>query len=284
MKKIIIISALSLLLVSGAAAQTGTSEPTTNSGSTGTTNRVPLNREPIKTNAVEKREAIKDDLKVKREAIKTNVTEKREAVKADVAAKREEVKASMEAKREEMKTNMEAKRAEMKAGMEERKTALKEQLTKVKDEKKKQTVLDINTRLEELNTKTLDHFSESLDKLGEVSERITSRADKAEGRGLNVATVRTAIADALKAIEASRLAIQAQAGKTYTITVTTESNLRADVEKTRKALHDDLAKVRETVKAAHDAVRRAAVTLAQIPRVDEVENTSSTSVETPVNQ
>lgn len=262
MKKIIIISALSLLLVSGAAAQTGTSEPTTNSGSTGTTNRVPFNRD----------------------AIKANIAEKREAVKADVAAKREEVKASMEAKREEMKTNMEAKRAEMKAGIEERKTALKEQLTKVKDERKKQTVLDINTRLEELNTRKLDHFSKSLDKLGEASEKITSRADKAEGRGLNVATVRVAITDALKAIEVSRLAIQAQAGKTYTITVTTENNLRADVSKVRKALHDDLSSVRETVKTAREAVRKAATTLAQIPRVDEDENTPSTSVETPVNQ
>ncbi len=68
---------------------------------------------------------------------------------------------------------------------------------------------------------------------------------------------------------AARAAIEAQAGKTYSISVTTEQKLKEAAEAARKALHDDLNKVKEAVKAAHEAVRKAAVALAQIPRVDE---------------
>lgn len=295
MKKLIVMSVVSLLLASPVAAQTGKSEPTTNSGSTGATSNVPLDREAVKTKviekreeakdkAVEKREAVKNKAIEKREEVKTRALEKREEVKLNVGAKREEVKANIDAKREEFKAKVEERKAEVKANAEARKSALKTQVQKVKDERKREVVERTDARLGELNERRLNHFSNVLAKLEDVLERVTSRADRAEGRGLDVTTVRTAISEALKAVENSRLAIQTQTGKTYTITVTSEGNLRVDVEKARRALHDDLAKVRETVKAAHDAVRRAAVALAQIPRVNETENVPPTNSGTPGNQ
>ena len=50
-----------------------------------------------------------------------------------------------------------------------------------------------------------------------------------------------------------------------------ETTLRSDVGKTRQALREDFVVVRDKVKAVRAAVRKAAVTLAQIPWVDEVE-------------
>lgn len=153
--------------------------------------------------------------------------------------------------------------------------ALKEQLQKIKDERKQQIVEKIDSALDALNKRYLNHLSNVLDRLEDVLKRIGSRADKAQTRTLDVTSVRTAIDKATQAIAAARAAIQTQSGKTYTITITSEDNVRTDVGKTRKALHDDLVKVRDAVKAAREAIRQAATTLAQIPKVDE-DNTSPT--------
>jgi len=49
------------------------------------------------------------------------------------------------------------------------------------------------------------------------------------------------------------------------------------VGKIRQALYNDLMAVQKTVKAVQEAVRKAATTLAQIPKVDELEIATSTA-------
>ena len=182
---------------------------------------------------------------------------------------RERVRSEIMEMRDDFKTRMDAEKAELQGEIQDKREALRAQLQKVKDERRREVVERIDVRLDELNARMLDHFSNVLDRLEDVLERIASRADKAEGRGLDVSTVRTAITDALSSITSARTAVQVQAGKTCIVTVTTENNLRVDVGKARKCLHDNLTVVREAVKAAKEAVRKAATTLAQIPRVDE---------------
>ena len=96
-----------------------------------------------------------------------------------------------------------------------------------------------------------------------------SRTDKAADRGLDVASVRTAIDAAKTAIASAEASVKAQAGKTYKITVTTEVGLRAAVKAAHDALKADLRKVHDSVRLAYEAVRKAAVALAQIPKVDD---------------
>lgn len=182
---------------------------------------------------------------------------------------RERVRSEIMEMRDDFKTRMDAEKAELQGEIQDKREALRAQLQKVKDERRREVVERIDVRLDELNARMLDHFSNVLDRLEDVLERIASRADKAEGRGLDVNTVRTAITDALSSITSARSAVQVQAGNTCIVTVTTENNLRVDVGKARKCLHDNLTVVREAVKAAKEAVRKAATTLAQIPRVDE---------------
>jgi len=182
---------------------------------------------------------------------------------------RERVRSEIMEMRDDFKTRMDAEKAELQGEIQDKREALRAQLQKVKDERRREVVERIDVRLDELNARMLDHFSNVLDRLEDVLERIASRADKAEGRGLDVSTVRTAITDALSSITSARSAVQVQAGNTCIVTVTTENNLRVDVGKARKCLHDNLTVVREAVKAAKEAVRKAATTLAQIPRVDE---------------
>lgn len=115
---------------------------------------------------------------------------------------------------------------------------------------------------------------------------MVSRADKAEAAGRDVSTVRTAVSGAEAAIASARdTTVAAQAAKTYAIEVTTEETLRAAVEAAREALRADLTTVRESVKETHTALRVAATTLAQIPRVNdlEVEAEAETEASATVN-
>lgn len=218
------------------------------------------------------REGLQKEIKGIKQTIQTQVktATRTPGTLKELQQKREEFKDTIKAKREETAEKIKAMRADLKV-----------RLQKVKDEQKRNRVEKISEQIDALNKKELDHFSDLLDKMEKTLERIGSRADKAESRGLNVSVVRAAMDDAHAAIEASRVAITAQAGKTYTIEVTTEEVLKADVGKARKALRDDLAKVRGTVKAAHDAVRNAAVILAQIPRVDEETTATPTTPISP---
>ena len=164
-------------------------------------------------------------------------------------------------KREEMKTQIEAKKAELQA-----------KLQGIRDERKKQTVERIFTKVNALNERVTNHFTNVLNQIDEMLNRVNSRAGKGEINGLNVSAAKIEITNAQNAITAARDAVKTQAGKVYSVQTTgNETTLKSDVGNTRHALHEDLVAAREKVKAARDAVRKAAVALAQIPRVNEVE-------------
>ena len=126
--------------------------------------------------------------------------------------------------------------------------------------------------------------------MAKVLDKISNRTAKAEANGRDISAVKTAITEATNAIALSRTAIQNQAGKVYSIVINTSTIsaststesvlLRADVGKIRQALHSDLTGVQKTVKTAQEAVRKVATTLAQIPKVDELEVATSTATTT----
>ena len=156
--------------------------------------------------------------------------------------------------------------------IEERRAELQTRLQSIRDERKKQAVERIHEAVNALNERMTDHFTNVLDQIDKMLDRVESRTDKAEANGLDVSTVRPEITNAENAIAAARAAVEAQAGKVYEVQITgSETTLRADVGKTRQELHEDLTGVRDLVKAAREAVRNAAVTLAQIPRVNDNE-------------
>jgi len=205
-----------------------------------------------------------------------------EGIRDAMRLHRDEVKTDIMEMRDEFRQNLEEKRAELRGEIEEKRAELKERLKSIRDEQKKQRVERIDQRLDALNERMVNHFNNVLDRLGNILDRIASRADKAEDRGLDVSTVRIVIQEALDAIDAAHTAVSEQSGKTCIINVTTEDHLKIDVGAARKCLHDSLVAVREIVKAARDAVREAAVALAQIPRVDD-ESNSNTTNETDAN-
>lgn len=193
-----------------------------------------------------------------RSRIKGGVQQFRQNIEG-IKEERREAGGRLEEAREKAKEEIEAKRAE-----------LKERLQKVRDEQKKRIVERLDQQLNALNERMMKHFSVVLEKLEKALVNIESRIDKAEANGLDVSLARSMVVRAEDAIAAVKSAIEAQAAKTYTPEISgEEGKLKVEVGRARQLLHSDISLVREKVRAAYEAVRQVATTLAQIPRVNE---------------
>ena len=178
--------------------------------------------------------------------------------------KLEEQKTRLQEGKKQFKQNIEEKGQKLKEEISQKRATLKEKLAVIKDERKKKSVEKIDQQINELNKRVVNQLSAVLDKLSDMLERVANRAGVAESKGYDVSMALSAIESANQAISFARTAIQAQAGKTYTIQITTEENIKRNVGDARQALNADLKTIRVVVKAAHDAVRKAAVALGQL--------------------
>ena len=179
--------------------------------------------------------------------------------------------------REAFKAELATTRAEVKTKIEEHKSLLRERLQEIKDTRKQEAVERIDTQLNTINEKLTTMMASFVDQIERVLDGVESRADKAEANGKDVTEVRAKIAAADSAIADARIAIKAQAGKTYDMNITTEASLRTDVQSTRNQLKNDLEAVRATIKKAHEAVRAAIKSLAQIPGINVIVTASSSA-------
>lgn len=162
---------------------------------------------------------------------------------------------------EQFRRDVESEREALQGRIKEKRQKLEEGLNRIKSESKRRTVEQIDANFDALNTKRTASFDEVLNKLHAILGKISLRADDLAKTGTNVDTVRTAVADAESAINVARIAVTAQTGQTYKIEVTTETQLKAAVGKTRSALAHDLNQVFTIVKSAREAARHAAQAL-----------------------
>jgi methyl-accepting chemotaxis protein len=200
------------------------------------------------------------------------IKEKARISNQEFQQKREELKKSIEQNQLELRNRIQNKREEMKAKIETLKEQLRKKLQGKISEQKQKIVERIYERINALNERMTNHYLDVLDHLEKVLERIESRATKAKLNGRDVSSVETAIEKARQTINNAREAVKIQAEKVYQPPqITTEEKLKLDVGNLRQQLHNDLKAVEKLVKDARDAVRQAAVVLAQIPKVDELE-------------
>lgn len=170
------------------------------------------------------------------------------------------------------------------------KEKLKSRLSELKNQAKAREVRNIDDALLNLNNQMVDRFTNALNQLSEVLDRIQTRIDSASSRGLNVTTVTADMTAARTAISNVSVAVQAQAAKVYEISISTSSivestsststpdiPLRNDVKTVRNALRSDLINLENQVKSARDLVHKAAVDLAQIHGIDNDLTATSTS-------
>jgi|GEM_PF-1428736 len=186
--------------------------------------------------------------------IRLRIKEMKEQYKIEAQQLKEQFQERIRNLQEEMKTRLEQERERLRVRLEN-----------IKDKRKADSVEKINDNLQKLNERWTKHFLDVLDKLSDVLVKITSRTDKiASTQNVDVSKVKNLIETASSTIYAARLRVIEQAGKVYTINVTTEKNLKTDVGKTRQQLHSDLVKLRDIVFNARDSVHEAARELARV--------------------
>ncbi|MCR4322798.1 MAG: hypothetical protein NUV61_01795 [Candidatus Azambacteria bacterium] len=195
----------------------------------------------------------------------TPIREQRDTMRNE-AREAASARKQIEQRQAEFKSMVSAKREEAKASIDKKRADLRQRLQNIHDERKKKTVERIDAQIDALNERWTSHFSTILDRLEIIVGKIEERITQEEQRGSDISTVKSMVAEAKSAIVASRTAVVSQAGKTYSIAVSTEETLREETGKTRKELHRDLVIVRDTVLRAREMVHVAAVALAQVTK------------------
>lgn len=156
-------------------------------------------------------------------------------IKQETTAKRIElrtqIKEAVNAKREAVKETVATRREEFKA-----------KLQTIKDARKKALVEKIDTKLANMNVKHTDRFTQVLSNLQTLLDKIT------QASGVDGTTAQAAI-------DAAKVAVENQAAKTYTITISTETALRSDVGAVTSQLRQDLTATHKTVIDAKQAVQ-----------------------------
>ncbi|MEK7106504.1 MAG: hypothetical protein AAB895_04090, partial [Patescibacteria group bacterium] len=223
-------------------------------------------REEVK----KEREENRTEIKGVRDDFQTSIKEKKEDARELIKEKREGLLESIQEKRDLFKEEFEARKDEIKAKREEAKEKFQESLKKIKDEAKRTKVESIANTIPEINIAVTDRASERVKNIETVLVAIESRADKAAATGLDVSTVRTLIASAETAIASARAAIVVQVGKTYAVTIASDTTAKSTLEATRNAFRADVKIMNTAIKAAHDATRKAAEALKAIPNIDTV--------------
>lgn len=138
-----------------------------------------------------------------------------------------------------------------------REAALKVRLDTFRDQRKATAAARISENLNKINDKQTAQMLKHLDKMASILNRLEGRVNRSTPDIKDSALAGTAIADAEAAIASASSAVKAQAGKDYTVTVTSEGKLRIDIKKVRDMLHSDLKAVREAVIKAKQAVANA---------------------------
>ena len=175
-------------------------------------------------------------------------------------------------------------RTKAQENIKEKREAVKVKMRQIKDTTKQTATDRILNQMEKLNQVWTNHFTNVLDRLDAVLEKIKSRKDKASANGKDVSLVIEAITKAEASIDAARVALEIQAQKTYVVdpatisqeTATQEgqnnliSDFRTQFKALRELLFGDLTSLRDgAMKDARDSIKDVVKILSEIPGVDD---------------
>ncbi|MEX1052769.1 MAG: hypothetical protein WEC80_02890 [Patescibacteria group bacterium] len=164
----------------------------------------------------------------------------------------------------ERKSIIEEKRTDAKERFASKREEFKEKALQIRDEKKQEIVQRVDSRITTLNQKHTDRFSDLLDKLSSILDRIEARALDLEDRGANTSEVDVAVQTARDAIGVAEGEVVEQAGKDYIIEIGSDSNLGTVVSSAFNEFKNDMQTLQASVKVVRDAVHEAAVALKEV--------------------
>ncbi len=179
-----------------------------------------------------------------------------------------------------------AKQSEYEDAVAQNAATAKTSLQDIQDKTKQQLAANIVDNLYAVQKRMLDHFISVLDKLGVVLTNISTRTDKAVMAGVitkdQASGIYNAITAARNSITSTRNDVLAAYGAVAEPSIPGNATIQG-VQNALKSMRDtiktNLLKLENGVKSDFGAVQNIAVQLAQIPRVDEA-NASSSDGET----
>lgn len=149
------------------------------------------------------------------------------------------------------------RKASMSAIRDARKEAMKQMLLKFKDQRKAVIAERIDGNLNAINERHTTNMTQHLDKMTVILDKMQTKLGTASASASSSA----ALASASASIETAKNAVATQAGKDYTVALTTEGKLAADVKIARDKLFNDLKATHELVVAARKALGMSAKTI-----------------------
>lgn len=142
--------------------------------------------------------------------------------------------------KQQIKDTVQKKREETKAMIKTRRDEFKAKLQTIRDQKKKALVERIDTKLTNVNAKHTDRFTQVLSNLQILLDKMSEDIDKTEAQA---------------SIDSAKAAVETQAAKIYTITISAETALRPDVGAVTSQLRQDLVATHKLVVDAKQAVQ-----------------------------
>lgn len=255
MRKTIVFGSMALLLIAGSAlANTASSTAST------TPEALKKQRMDAVKEFQEKRsEELKDkrlDIKDKRDDFQDNFKDTREDLRISIKSAsttdakkdlREDFWAKIKQDREKLHEEIKNRQEAAKSKLESERAKLKEKLAVIRDAQKKITAERIYDRLGEVNKKMVNHFTNVAERLEDFASKLQDRITNAKNEGRDVTGAQAALDKVKPLITELRTMIQTQAGKTYSVNVTSENQLESAFRATRDSLHSDLGKIHDKI-------------------------------------
>jgi hypothetical protein len=152
------------------------------------------------------------------------------------------------------KIQVQKARQEMQAQFQKERADFKVKLAALKDQRKQATMSAITERFTTINTNQTEKMTQSLTKLSQILDRLSSQSAEAKNAGKDMTTVDAVIGEAKQAIETSQAAVTIQAGKQYIPQITDETQVKQSATVTFMQLKNDLETTRKTVQATKEPV------------------------------
>lgn len=134
---------------------------------------------------------------------------------------------------------------------------VKAKIQAFRDKQKAEVATRVNTNLNKINQNQTEGMLKHLDLMSQLLDKLVDRINSNSPDIKDPSLANQAVADAREAIDKARTAVQAQAQKDYTISVTTEAQIRKDAQSKRDQLYKDIMGVRKLVIDAKQAVSNA---------------------------
>lgn len=170
------------------------------------------------------------------------------AVKATATDSATKLREQLKLLQEQKKDAITQVRTEAKTLIDTKKEEFRTRLQTIKDQKKKTLVERIDSKIAELNQKQTTKFTETLTRLQSFLDKMSSSA--------TIATVATDVQAAQAAITAAKTANEAQAAKTYTMTISDDATLKLNAGTTVSQFRLDLVAVHKLLIDAKQAVQK----------------------------